>query len=75
MTEGFTLPGFLRNDPRKEREIWYTLKYSACFPPAYNQPNSYENFTAILQQIDFYEIPIHIMQNIEKAREDVLAYA
>lgn len=75
MSEGFTLPGFLRNDPRREREIRFTLRYSASLPPVYNQPNSYENFTAILQTVDFYEMPYHIMQNIEKAREDVLSYA
>jgi hypothetical protein len=75
MTEGFTLPGFLRDDPRKDREIQYTLRYSACYPPVYNLPNSWENFAAILQTIDFYEMPYHLIQNIERAKEDMLTYA
>ncbi len=75
MSDGFTLPGFLRNEPKRNLEIWYTLKYSACFPPIYNLPNSYENFTALLGTIDFYESPYHIMQNIERIKEGVLAYA
>jgi len=75
MTGGFTLPGFLREEPRRDNEIRYTLRYSAGIHPNYPPPNSYEDFTAILHFIDFYEAPYLIMQNIEKAREDVLAYA
>ena len=75
MSDGFTLPGFLQDDPKRDLEIQYILRYSACFPPIYNQPNSYENLAAILGTIDFYESPYHIMQNIERIKEGVLAYA
>lgn len=75
MTDGYTLPGFLRNEPRKDRQIQYTLRYSAGLLPCYNTPNSIENFMAILQNIALYEMPYHLMQNIERAKEDVFIYA
>jgi len=75
MTGGFTLPGFLRDEPKRDREIRYTIRYSASIHPNFTAPNSYEDFLAILARTDFYEMPYHIMQNIENAREDVLTYA